>query len=342
MKTRYYYEQLSENAKIIYKGLYKAIKQLQEVAIIPGKIKNEELSSVLYAIRYDNPELYYFNWIEYYLLRENEVEIKLIYTYPVKTLPGRNKYIQELIDSSLEIYKKRKITDAFNTSLWIHNHIAHLVTYDEDSYEGKSEKRRHADAHSIAGVFCRKTAVCEGIALAYKLLCDKLGIYCIVAVGEANSSPSDELGNNNGHAWNIIRLGDKYAHVDVTWNMCLSRGCKKTRYDYFGVSDRMIKSNHRWEKYPMCVEGSGLTYFEQKKCVISNIKELNIMLDNAVSSKTESLYFQIKKEGGKEIISNEAVRDTVKKKVFSRKSKCKEYTITHNEDLGIYLYLLNY
>lgn len=92
----------------------------------------------------------------------------------------------------------------------------------------------------------------------------------------------------------------------------------------------------------MCVEGSGLTYFEQKKCVISNIKELNIMLDNAVSSKTESLYFQIKKEGGKEIISNEAVRDTVKKKVFSRKSKCKEYTITHNEDLGIYLYLLNY
>jgi hypothetical protein len=342
MKTRYYYEQLSENAKIIYKGLYQAIQRLQEVANIPGKIRKEEVPSILYALRYDNPELYYFNWIEYYILNADSVTFKLIYTYPVKTIPGRNKYIQQLINNSIEIYKKKRISDEFNTSLWIHNHIAHLVTYDEESYEGKSEKRRHADAHSIAGVFCRKTAVCEGIALAYKLLCDKLGIYCIVAVGKASSSPSDTLENNNGHAWNIIRIGDKYAHVDVTWNMCMSRGCKKTRYDYFGVSDRIIKSNHQWEKYPVCVDGSGLTYFEQNKCVMSNISELNKFLDESISNKAESLYFQIKKEEGKVFICDEDVRNAVNDKAFSRKSKCKEYTCMFNSDLGIYMFLLNY
>lgn len=342
MKTRYYYEQLSENAKIIYKGLYKAIKQIREIVVIPGKISKEEISSVLYALRYDNPELYYYNWIEYYILNTDTVEFKLLYTYPEKTIPRRSKYIQQLVNDSIEIYRKKKITDEFNTSLWIHNHIAHLVTYDEESYEGKSEKRKHTDAHSIAGVFCRRTAVCEGIALAYKLLCDKLGIYCIVAVGNASSSPAGMLDGNNSHAWNIIRIGDKYAHVDVTWNMCMSRGCKKTRYDYFGVSDRVIKSNHQWEKYPLCVDDSGLTYFEQKKCAISTIHELNNYLDKAISYKIKSLYFQIKRERGKEIICDEEVRNAVREKMFSQKCKCKEYTITFNRDLGIYMYLLNY
>lgn len=342
MKTRYYYEQLSENAKKIYKGLYREIKLLKEVAIIHGKIQKDEIPNVLYALRYDNPELYYYNWIEYYIIYEDYIEFKLIYTYPAKTIPGRNKYIQQLVNESIDIYNKRNIIGEFSTSLWIHNHIAHMVAYDEDSYEGKSEKRRNADAHSIAGVFCRKTAVCEGIALAYKLLCDKLGIYCIVVVGKASSSPSNIFDDNNGHAWNIIRIGEKYAHVDVTWNMCMSRGCKKTRYDYFGVSDRTLRSDHLWEKYPFCTAESGLTYFEQNKCLISNIDELNSFIDASISNKTKSLYFQIKKEGGKATICDDDVKNIVKEKVFSQESKYQQYTYTFNQSLGIYMYLLNY
>lgn len=340
MKTFYYYNRLSKNAQIIYNGLRKAIENLDEVANIAGHVEKKEIADILYALRYDNPEYYYFNWIDSYIIRAYSIEFKLNYTYPVKTIPGRNNYVKKKIEDSLRIYRERQISDEFSTSLWIHNHVARMVTYDYESYEGKTEKRKYADAHSIAGVFCRKTAVCEGIALAYKLLCDQLGIYCIVVVGEANSVPSDDLNKNSGHAWNMIRIGGQYAHVDVTWDMCLSRSCKKNRYDYFGVADQILISNHKWGNYPKCFCNTGLTFFEQKGCIISSIEELDRFLNIRLSNKPDRLYFQIKKERNKAVVSADDVQQYVQKKVLSH--KCKSYIYYNNKDLGIYLFLLNY
>ena len=52
----------------------------------------------------------------------------------------------------------------------------------------------------------------EGLAMAYKALCDLLGLDCIVIVGRMDKAP---------HVWNMVRLGDgdpdeHYRHVDVS------------------------------------------------------------------------------------------------------------------------------
>lgn len=50
-------------------------------------------------------------------------------------------------------------------------------------------------------------AVCAGYADAYQYLLNKIGIECYVV-------SSDKI----NHAWNLVRLGGKYYHADVTWD----------------------------------------------------------------------------------------------------------------------------
>jgi hypothetical protein len=58
--------------------------------------------------------------------------------------------------------------------------------------------------------------VCEGYARAFKCLCDKLSIPCILATGNAKNSKS---GDGEAHMWNEVQMdNNKWYAVDVTWN----------------------------------------------------------------------------------------------------------------------------
>jgi len=57
--------------------------------------------------------------------------------------------------------------------------------------------------------------VCEGYTRAFQVLCDKLGIPCVLvdgpAISKLNSQPE-------GHMWNYVQIDGGWYAVDVTWN----------------------------------------------------------------------------------------------------------------------------
>ena len=58
--------------------------------------------------------------------------------------------------------------------------------------------------------------VCEGYARAFKVLCDKIEIPCVLATGNAKSYSSDPGG---AHMWNEVQMeNNKWYAVDVTWD----------------------------------------------------------------------------------------------------------------------------
>ena len=57
--------------------------------------------------------------------------------------------------------------------------------------------------------------VCEGYARAFKVLCDRLGIGCVLVEGDAISKVG---GTPEAHMWNYVQAGDGWYGVDVTWN----------------------------------------------------------------------------------------------------------------------------
>lgn len=60
--------------------------------------------------------------------------------------------------------------------------------------------------------------VCEGYALLYKELCGLAGIPCSVVHGYTKTQPTQigRMGLLN-HAWNVLRIDDRYVWVDCTW-----------------------------------------------------------------------------------------------------------------------------
>lgn len=102
----------------------------------------------------------------------------------------------------------------------IHDTIAKQVSYDYEFTNGT--------AHQPTSVFLEPfLPVCEGYAEAFKMLCDREGIPCIIVVGNAK----DNSGNLVGHAWNYVKMEDnKWYAVDLTWD---DQG--SIYYDYFLV-----------------------------------------------------------------------------------------------------------
>lgn len=68
---------------------------------------------------------------------------------------------------------------------------------------------------ALAGSTGIEGPVCEGYSRAFKVLCDELGIPCVLNEGYARSSASDVP---EAHMWNYVQLDGSWYAVDVTWN----------------------------------------------------------------------------------------------------------------------------
>lgn len=78
----------------------------------------------------------------------------------------------------------------------IHDHLIQTVSYNKDA----------VFAHSVIGSLIYGESVCEGYSEAFKLICDRENIPCIVVV-------------NGNHMWNQVKMEDgKWYAIDVTWD----------------------------------------------------------------------------------------------------------------------------
>ena len=103
----------------------------------------------------------------------------------------------------------------------IYNYVRDHVTYDYANLEDDSYKLKYtAYAALING-----TSVCQGYSvLLYRLMLEA-GIDCRVVTGVAGK-------NQEGHAWNIVKLGGVYYCMDATWDS----GSDTNRYELVGLN----------------------------------------------------------------------------------------------------------
>ena len=120
---------------------------------------------------------------------------------------------------------------AANDSEWekekyVHDFICENVRYD---------KLKKSYSHEIIGPLGQGVGVCEGIAKAVKVLCDALGVWCIIAI--CGNNP--EKGIKYRHTWNIVKINGKYYHLDATFDNTLGKEetfGSEIRYDYFNLT----------------------------------------------------------------------------------------------------------
>ena len=84
----------------------------------------------------------------------------------------------------------------------IHDYICAKCVYQEGTY-----------AHSAYGTFYNGKVVCEGYAKAFKILCNRMGLTCVLGSGIVHKSTSD-----GAHMWNYVLLDGGWYMVDATWD----------------------------------------------------------------------------------------------------------------------------
>ena len=142
--------------------------------------------------------------------------------------------------------------------VFFHDYISSHNAYDPDGVSGDVEA---VDDYSFTayGTLVKNLSVCQGMSDAFILLCKRVGIDSVLASSEQMV-----------HAWNLVRLNNRYYHLDITWddsifNANLDYASSDfldvkgfVSHNYFMKSDsQMLKLDHYgWNKTKNAIDSS--------------------------------------------------------------------------------------
>lgn len=157
-------------------------------------------------IFYERPELFNVNYIGYTYWTNTGKMATLKFTYSSfsDTVSEYSNCKQKMISSGAKLLKGIQGNSNLSVEqklLLLHDRLAVLNEY------GYSDTATTIESHTAYGALVNGIAVCQGYAMAYMYLLDRLGIenyYC----------SSEDL----NHAWNIVYVDGVAYHVDVTWD----------------------------------------------------------------------------------------------------------------------------
>ena len=240
----YYGNQLTENEKEIYELLYGVTPEASTLTFsADGKSYNEfleYLDRIYTAVVTDHPT-YRMKWgrgLSSHTLTETEDQYQLIMTrqqyetdYLLNKSEARKRSIVSRVRSDADRYTKLRDLAMI---LWKE------TKYDHSGDMAATQKlREYAD--SATGILAYNTAVCAGYADATKILCDALGIPCIIV-------------GNAGHAWNFIRMEDgNWYSLDLSAN---AQG-DKSEYFLLGSKSQQYLDNSNYHISALYISNPG-------------------------------------------------------------------------------------
>ncbi len=271
----YYYNRLSKPQQAAYHAILKGLATLAPSIQVP-RLDNKDLSEVYFLLRLDHPEMFYSATYKYrFYEHADSVELIPEYIFEKKKIQQHQSALKARVEKLVRLAKDLKEWDKL---IYIHDFICQNVTYD---------KLRKPYAHEILGPLGQGVGVCEGIAKSVKILCDALGIWCVIVISEANP----EKGVKYRHAWNVVKIGGKYYHLDATFDNGLCKETDDIRYDYFCLADKQIVRDHEniiWP-VPKCEDGDNF-YYKVKKLSWTKEEEVRKRTAQAVK-KGKTLTF---------------------------------------------------
>lgn len=327
---RYYYGIMSAEEKNVYKIIYNGLKTRSFNIVVSSCLGPEQVQEIYLRVLYDNPLFFYVNqrvikltggpgyWV---LLPE--------YLYAEREITAVTNEIRKIVNK-VAVKANTICSDEFRLEKYLHDTVVKSVAYDYDALK----KEDCFNAHSIVGAFLDKKAVCEGIAKAFKLLCNEFGLKCIVVLGKANKE--GDFSGDDYHAWNLVKVGTESYHVDVTWDNLYDTDIRHISYDYFNVTTQEILLDHRPldDNLPMC-DSTRLNYFYCTKSFVSTYAELVELFFTRIDSK--EIMFKASKKNGEFQSADELKEKTLSAllHVMNVRGNTKPFAMLFNEMHGI-------
>lgn len=147
------------------------------------------------------------------------------------------KVLYGIVKGIIDTVIKPGMTD-FEKELALHDYLVKHCHYSSNTNQDSE-----SDIYRAYGALVNGDAVCNGYAEALKLLFDCIGMESKLVVGTADGID---------HAWNLVKIGENWYHLDATWDDPLPDQGEKTMHPYFNVTDDILSVNHVWNEkdYP--------------------------------------------------------------------------------------------
>lgn len=138
----------------------------------------------------------------------------------IKNFKQIEKYVKEVPKSetsdieTLSQYLKKNAKTKTEIVARIYFWMVENIEYDWDAYRNNIK----IDVSTISTLENRKS-VCAGYANLFKAMCDNAKIKCEIITGYAKAEGfyhGEKLTEPN-HAWNAVKIHDKWELIDVTW-----------------------------------------------------------------------------------------------------------------------------
>ena len=195
----YYFKQLTEEEQRVYRELLKGIRAREKEFYLTIS-DDDSIDRSYHAVLKDHPEIFWVHNREKIYKTTYSDSDYCVFTPGYTYTDSEIDEIQTAMEQSLQEVRALIPEDAGD-----YEKVRIVYTYVIDHTQYQTGE----DDQSIAGVFWKKSAVCAGYAGAVQYLLERLDIPCIYVDGSTK-------GSTEGHAWDIVKIGQEYYYVDAT------------------------------------------------------------------------------------------------------------------------------
>lgn len=195
----YYFKQLTEEEQRVYWELLKGIRAREKEFYLTIS-DDDSIDRSYHAVLKDHPEIFWVHNREKIYKTTYSDSDYCVFTPGYTYTDSEIDEIQTAMEQSFQEVRALIPEDAGD-----YEKVRIVYTYVIDHTQYQTGE----DDQSIAGVFWKKSAVCAGYAGAVQYLLERLDIPCIYVDGSTK-------GSTEGHAWDIVKIGQEYYYVDAT------------------------------------------------------------------------------------------------------------------------------
>ena len=216
-KGKYYYQSLNYNEKQAYEKILKDVTNFSNyIDLSEFACKSNE--KIFYAVKYDNPQIFWLD--KSFTVSDEGITPK----YTMKK--SESSDVKKMLTEEAEKISKKALeeSDIQERAKIIQTELCAKVKYDSSNAPENSE---------VYGALIYGRANSEGYAKAYAYIAQLSSIDAVCIDGFADMS---------SHCWNMIRINNKWLHVDTALDdHPVGDECF---YSYFCVKDAAIGSDH--------------------------------------------------------------------------------------------------
>ncbi len=196
----YYYDHLPEELHEAYRELYVHLMRYEDAGNFLSSVSAEDFWRVYYAVLADHPEIFWTDTsaqVEESSLRKSVVTYQFDVTVPVEERDAVQEELREAADACIS--QVPPDATEYEKIKCVYEYVIDTTEYDADCL----------DSQNVQSALLYHKSVCAGYSRAFQYILNRMGMFCTYITGS--------IRGGGDHGWNMVRIGEDYYYVDVTW-----------------------------------------------------------------------------------------------------------------------------